>query len=135
LLGLALLPVNLLGQDVFRPAEILFIDGKHAIQGAGSEDYFCESYGLRQGCFPYFGVPLLEEPFTSAYRWHLPDPVPFRKSLRFSIEQGNGTPPFKSHNDYYSVAYWYQTEPHAQFPKLASGEEGVGWATERQTTK
>jgi hypothetical protein len=58
LLGLALLPVNLLGQDVFRPAEILFIDGKHAIQGAGSEDYFCESYGLRQGCFPYFGVPL-----------------------------------------------------------------------------
>jgi hypothetical protein len=77
----------------------------------------------------------LEEPFTSAYRWHLPDPVPFRKSLRFSIEQGNGTPPFKSHNDYYSVAYWYQTEPHAQFPKLASGEEGVGWATERQTTK
>src|SRR5262249_6914331 len=25
--------------------EILYIDGKHAIQGTGSEDYFCESYG------------------------------------------------------------------------------------------
>jgi len=115
--------------------EILFIDGKHAIQGTGSEDYFCESYGLRQGCFPYFGVPLLEEPFSSAYRWHIPDPVPFRKSLRFLIEQGNGAPPFESHNDYYSVAYWYQTEPHAHFPKLPGPEERVSWATERQSTR
>jgi hypothetical protein len=115
--------------------EILFIDGKHTIQGTGSEDYFCESYGLRQGCFPYFGVPLLEEPFTSAYRWHVPDPVPFRKSLRFLIEHGTGVPPFESHNDYYSVAYWYQTEPHARFPKLPSPEARVSWAAERQTTR
>jgi hypothetical protein len=107
--------------------EILFIDGVHAIQGTGSEDYFCESYGLRTGCFPFFGVPLLEEPFTTAYRWHVPDPVTFRKSLRFLIEHGNGAPPFQSNNYYYSVAYWYQTEPHAPFPKLASPTERVGW--------
>ena len=109
--------------------EILYIDGAHAIQGTGSEDYFCESYGLRQGCFPYFGVPILQEPFTSAYRWHVPDPVPFKKSLRFLMEQGNGAPPFQSHNFYYSVAYWYQTEPHAPFPKLASPAERVSWAS------
>ncbi len=96
--------------------EILDIDGKHAIQGTGSEDYFCESYGLRPGCFPYFGVTLLQEPFTTAYRWHVPDPVTFRRSLRFAIEQGNGSPPFRSGNYYYSVAYWYQTEPHKPFP-------------------
>ena len=36
--------------------EIVEIDGKQAIHGTGSEDYFCESYGLREGCFPYFGV-------------------------------------------------------------------------------
>jgi hypothetical protein len=100
--------------------EIVWIDGKKAMQGTGSEDYFCESYGLRQGCFPYFGVTLLEEPFTTAYRWHIPDPVVFKKSIRFLIEQGNGSPPFKSGNYYYSVAYWYQTEPHAPFPKLPS---------------
>ena len=46
--------------------EILYIDGKHAMQGTGSEDYFGESYGLRPGCFPYFGVTLLEEPYTTA---------------------------------------------------------------------
>ena len=54
--------------------EIVWINGKLAIQGTGSEDYFCESYGLRPGCFPYFGVTLLEEPFTTAYRWHIPNP-------------------------------------------------------------
>jgi hypothetical protein len=110
--------------------EILYIDGKPAIQGTGSEDYFCESYGLRPGCFPYFGVSLLEESFTSAYRWHIPDPVPFRQSLRFLIEQGTGAPPFESHNDYYSVAYWYQTEPHEAFPKLPGPEQRTSWAQE-----
>ncbi len=110
--------------------EIVYIDGKHAMQGTGSEDYFCESYGLRPGCFPYFGVPLLQGPFTTAYRWHVPDPVTFRKSLRFLIEQGRGVPPFVSHNYYYSVACWYQTEPHAPFPKLPSPEERVSWAAD-----
>jgi hypothetical protein len=108
--------------------EIVYIDGRHAMQGTGSEDYFCESYGLRAGCFPYFGVTLLEEPYTTAYRWHIPDPVVFDKSIRFLIEQGNGSPPFKSGNYYYSVAYWYQTEPHAPFPKLSSPEEIIAGA-------
>jgi hypothetical protein len=108
--------------------EILFIDGKKAVQGTGSEDYFCQSYGLRRECFPYFGAPLLEEPFTSAYRWHVPDPVTFRQSLRFLIEQGNGNPPFRSRNFYYSVAYWYQTLPAAPFPELPSPKERAGWA-------
>ncbi len=114
--------------------EIVRIDGKEAIHGTGSEDYFCESYGLRAGCFPYFGVPLLEEPFVSAYRWHVPDPVTFRHSIRFLIEQGNGTPPFRSGNFYYSVAYWYQTEPHAPFPKLPAAAERINWATDRAKT-
>jgi Protein of unknown function (DUF2961) len=101
------------------------------IKGPGCIAHFrdniiCESYGLRAGCFPYFGVTILEEPYTTAYRWHIPDPVVFNKSVRFLIEQGNGSPPFKSGNYYYSVAYWYQTEPHAPFPKLPSPEEIIG---------
>jgi hypothetical protein len=107
--------------------EILYIDGKHAIQGTGTEDYFCESYGLRPGCFPYYGVTLCQNPFATAYRWHVPDPVPFKKSMRFLIEHGRGTPPFTSSNYYYSVAYWYQTEPHAPFPKLPGVNERISW--------
>lgn len=107
--------------------EVLWIDGKQAIQGTGSEDYFLESYGLRPGCFPYHGVTICEEPFATAYRWHVVDPVPFRESLRFQIEHGPGAPPWKSGNYYYSVAYWYQTEPHAAFPRLPPVEERVSW--------
>jgi len=107
--------------------EILYIDGEHAIQGTGSEDYFCESYGLRAGCFPYFGVTICREPFATAYRWHVPDPVPFKESMRFLIEHGTGHPPFKSGNYYYSVSYWYQTEPHAPFPKLPGVADRIGW--------
>ncbi len=107
--------------------EIVFVDGKQIIQGTGSEDYFCQSYGLRPGCFPYSGVTLLEEPFISAYRWHVPDPVPFRRSIRFLIEHGNGNPPFRSNNEYYSVAYWYQTEPHAAFPRLPTPAQRTAW--------
>jgi len=108
--------------------EILYIDGKHAIQGTGTEDYFSESYGLRLGAFPYFGVTLLEGPYTTAYRWHTPDPVTFRESMRFLIEHGKtGAPPFRSTNYYYSVAYWYQTEPHARFPVLPEPAERVTW--------
>ena len=44
--------------------EIVFVDGRQTIQGTGSEDYFCQSYGLRPGCFPYSGVTMPEEPFT-----------------------------------------------------------------------
>lgn len=108
--------------------EIVNIDGHPAMHGTGSEDYFCESYGLHPGCFPYFGVTLLQGPFSTAYRWHIPDPVVFHHSLRFSIEQGRGRPPFRSGNDYYSVAYWYQTEPHAAFPKLPSPQARISWA-------
>jgi hypothetical protein len=109
--------------------EIVFVDGKQTIQGTGSEDYFCESYGLRPGCFPYFGVTLLEEPYVTAYRWHVPDPVVFGESIRFLIEHGDGNPPFRSGNYYYSVAYWYQSEPHGTFPKLPTVAERLSWAT------
>jgi hypothetical protein len=111
--------------------EIVDIDGKHAMHGTGSEDYFGESYGLRAGDFPYFGVTFLEEPYITAYRWHVPDPVTFRKSIKFQIEQGNGSPPFRSGNYYYSVAYWYQTEPHAPFPMLPTVAERISWASMR----
>jgi hypothetical protein len=111
--------------------EIVYVDGKHVIQGTGSEDYFCQSYGLRPGCFPYYGVTICKEPYSTAYRWHVPDPVSFKRSIRFMIEHGNGNPPFRSGNYYYSVAYWYQTEPHAPFPKLPDVSQRLSWANER----
>jgi hypothetical protein len=43
-------------------------------------------------------------------------------------DEGNGSPPFRSGNYYYSVAYWYQTETHKPFPPMPSVQERIGWA-------
>jgi len=52
---------------------------------------------------------------VAAYRWHLPDPVRFRDSIRVEIEHGHGNAVLA---DYATVAYWYQTEPHLPLPPL-----------------
>jgi hypothetical protein len=52
---------------------------------------------------------------SSVYRFHLDAPIPFRRSFKATIEHGNAN--HRSDN-FYSVAYWYQAEPHAPFPPL-----------------
>jgi len=42
---------------------------------------------------------------VAAYRWHLPDAVPFRDSLRVTIEHGTENSEVA---DYATMAYWYQ---------------------------
>ncbi|MBW0010642.1 MAG: DUF2961 domain-containing protein, partial [Pseudonocardiales bacterium] len=48
----------------------------------------------------------------SLYRFHIEDPMPFERSIRVSIEHGHAN---KRSDDYSSVAYWYQAEPHLPF--------------------
>jgi hypothetical protein len=55
------------------------------------------------------------------YRWHIMDPIRFEKDLAVTIQaigwrSGGRYMPFQ--DDIASVAFWYQTEPHAAFPKL-----------------
>ena len=58
------------------------------------------------------------------YRWHIPDPVRFEKDLKVTIQalgwQSEGRY-LQLEDDIASVAYWYQKEPHAKFPKLPGG--------------
>jgi Protein of unknown function (DUF2961) len=105
------------GDDMF------FIDGEStpSIVGTGSEDYFLGAWDFGTHAFSYglFGAPVKGEERagsrSSVYRFHLDSPIPFSKSLRATIEHGHGN--HRSDN-YFSVAYWYQTEPHAAFPPL-----------------
>ncbi|UMV45654.1 DUF2961 domain-containing protein [Paenibacillus macerans] len=122
------------GDDMF------FIDGEPwppRLHGTGTEDYFCAAWGYPSGKYyaPYHGLSLYapirengdawKESNTisfndysgkmTQYRFHIVDPVIFRKSLRFSIEHGHGN---SQSNDYSSVAYWYQREPHKAFPQM-----------------
>jgi hypothetical protein len=107
--------------------EMLFVDSvdKPTISGTGSEDYFLGGwdFGTR---FTYqtYGAPLvgaeLAGSHSTAYRFHLDSPVPFEKTFKGTIEHGSAN--HRSDN-FYSVAYWYQTEPHAPFPELPPVEQ------------
>jgi hypothetical protein len=115
----------------FGEGEIRFYmdgDGKFpTINGTGTEDYFMGTYGFPETySTPYTGCTLKHAgkdgpPKWSLYRWHIMDPISFQKDLRVTIQAlgwwPNGTyQPLA--DDIASVAYWYQQEPHAMFPKL-----------------
>jgi hypothetical protein len=105
------------GDDMF------FVDGEKlpSINGTGSEDYFLGAWDFSGKPFAYglFGAPQVGPERAggrwSVYRFHLDSPIPFTKSLRATIEHGHAN---DRADNYYSVAYWYQTEPHAAFPPL-----------------
>jgi len=117
--------------------DFFFIDGaaEPQLRGTGTEDYFCDGWGFRQQDGPFYGTPLWEGFDTgdrgTAYRWHIADPVVFKKSLRVEIEhKGSETFPdgtfdgFIERDDLMSsVAFWYQTEPHKRWPALPVGVE------------
>jgi hypothetical protein len=108
--------------------EMIFIDGdpQPAIHGTGTEDYFGGgwNFGARLGAVPFsyplIGAPLIQNPEVAGgrivmYRWHVDNPVRFQRSLKMTIEHGSGN---DRSDNYYTVAYWYQSEPHAAFPAL-----------------
>jgi hypothetical protein len=109
--------------------EMFFIDDPNmpAIVGTGSEDYILGGwdFGTR---FSYqtFGAPLVGAELAGSrsdvYRFHLDSPIPFDKYFRGTIEHGSAN--HRSDN-FYSVAYWYQTEPHAPFPSLPPVESRI----------
>jgi hypothetical protein len=102
--------------------ERVFVDGEAepSIVGTGTEDYFSSGWYFDTGPYSarYHGATIKDtlSGRISAYRWHIEDPISFSRSLRFTIEHGgtNDAPG----TDYTSVAYWYQTHPHAPFPPL-----------------
>jgi hypothetical protein len=116
------------------------------ICGTGTEDYFCGSYdfdtqkknaagveesGYTEFCTPYSGLHQVikgDGHYENAqrfgmYRWHITDPIRFEKNLKVTIQDlgwrhdGRYLP---LQDDISSTVFWYQSEPHMSFPKLAS---------------
>jgi hypothetical protein len=97
------------------------------IAGTGTEDYFGASYGFPETfSSPYTGCTLERDgkegpPKWSLYRWHLLDPITFHANLKVTIQALGWWPNGRYQplaDDVASVAYWYQREPHAPFPKF-----------------
>ncbi len=121
--GTALFMQNLQGHGLgfLEGNEMIYIDGhkKPAIEGTGTEDYFCSGWYFDKGPYsaPYHGCIIKDTKLgrVSAYRWNIEDAIPFKKSIRVTIQHG---PVDNVKADYSSVAYWYQTKPHPAFPSL-----------------
>ena len=129
-------------------SENLYLDGEatgeegvvpHYLRAGGGENTFDAGFGgvtHAPDTGLYSGIPYLEyrdagpalaRHVLSAYRFYVHDLLPFHRSLHFR---------WGSHcNDMCATAYWYQTEPHRPFVRMASagasalrrlGERGRG---------
>jgi hypothetical protein len=103
--------------------DMVFIDGDTwppSIHGTGTEEIVgggsCPGKEYNTACY---GFNLLSNHNwyrqNSLYRFFLLDPIRFKKSIRYTIEHGHAN---NFENDYSSVAYWYQMEPHEKFTIL-----------------
>lgn len=110
-----------------------YIDGAKtpAISGTGTEDYFCGAWDFGHAFQrPFFGVTWYDNAKfggekrgiqNTVYRWHIQDPVPFTKSLLFTLEQGSqgfneDRKPFT--NNYTTLGLYYSDNPSGDGPEL-----------------
>jgi hypothetical protein len=104
--------------------DMIFIDGDAlpTINGTGTEDYYNGAWDFNGQPFGFMhnGAPYIVDAERIGgryclYRWHIESPLAFEKSIRVTMEHGHAN--HRSDN-FYSTAYWYQSEPHAAFPAL-----------------
>jgi len=89
------------------------------ICGTGSEDYVGLAWGIQQTPFFYNGCSLNENNFISMYRWHLPDPIAWRKQARITIQQIAWKKGLAETEDDWSCAtFWYEPTPSAALPEM-----------------
>jgi len=111
--------------------DMIFIDGDTmpSINGTGTEDYYngAWDFGGQPFAYQHNGAPCIVDPERIGgryclYRWHTESPIAFEKSIRVTIEHGHAN---HRSDDFYTTAYWYQTEPHALFPALPAPDERI----------
>jgi hypothetical protein len=141
--------------------EKIYLDGesKPSIWGTGTEDYFLSAWGLKTTSTPYFGVPFFDQwgivgGHTSAYRWHINDPIVFNSGIKVTFEHfgwisPDENPEYRStswnerEDDYASVAFWYQTgqptfearAPHARERALPNLDPNIVFARQFADTR
>lgn len=118
-----------------------YLDGDGAyptICCTGTEDYFGGAYDWdANGSYTTYSAPYMgmyhviapdgrynSQQRFSLYRWHIPDPIRFESDLKVTIQdlgwRGDRTY-LPRKDDFFSMAYWYQTLPTASFPALPGG--------------
>lgn len=110
------------------------------ICGTGTEDYFCGSWNFdidgkyQEFCTPYAGLSKVIRPDGlyqsqqrfSLYRWHICDPVYFKKNIKVTIQAlgwRSGGRYLPLMDDISSVAFWYQASICKNFPEIPSADD------------
>lgn len=132
--GTVLSSQNTIGHWFGEGDDFIYIDGENrpSLFGTGTEDYFNEAWNMRVHNSLYTGCTVFEprspDARVTAYRWHIPDPIIFTKSLLFEIERtgflmysnGDVVPGTGYRPDRWSsVSFWYQEDiavPWCEFP-------------------
>jgi hypothetical protein len=108
--------------------DMIFVDGENwppRMHGTGMEDYFAMAWSPTQSYESLWNGANIQtddkfKGHASFYRFHLKDPVIFDKSVKVTIEHGHNN---HRSDDYTSLAYWYQKEPHKKFKKMLPVEK------------
>jgi hypothetical protein len=116
------------------------VDGSTSptLSGTCSEDYFCGAWDFGHTFFlPYNGCTYYDNAKfggekrgiqNTVYRWHIQDPVPFTKSLLFTLEHGSAgfdedRQPFT--NNYTTLGLYYLDSPEGDGPAINPYPERV----------
>ena len=130
LAGLLLCIDNHTGKWYGEGDDMIFIDDDTwppSFHGTGSEEIFGGGASPKHEYFgPYTGFHLIENfnyfGNNGMYRWYVPDTIRFKKRIKWTIEHGHAN---NFNNEYSSVAFWYQKEPHKKFPPLLTPEKRI----------
>jgi len=82
------------------------------------------SWGMQKFQFLYNGCALDDRDanghhFVTMYRWHLPDPIVWKKDARITIQQIAGYHGLRETQDDWSCAtFWYEPVPSEPLPPM-----------------
>ena len=121
------LGIRPLAEDWWGEGEVkVYLDGDGnfpTICGTGTEDYIGQSWGLKTTSYLYGGMSLMEDKLNTIYRWHIKDPIYWKKDARVTIQQigwarhvkGNL---FERQDDWSCATFWYEPIPSAPLPAM-----------------
>ncbi|MHA7944038.1 glycoside hydrolase family 172 protein [Formosa sp. 3Alg 14/1] len=141
----AVLGIRTLHPDWWGEGEIKFyMDGDTefpTLCGTGAEDWVGLSYGVQNTTYKYHGANLvvkadtlveamslnrnkknnnivqMQPSYISMYRWHIPDPIYWKKEMRIAIQQ-IGCCYYERQDDWSTATFWYEPVPSAPLPEL-----------------
>ncbi len=118
-LGIRTLEPNWWGEGEVK----VYLDGDKqfpTICGTGTEDYIGQSWGLQDVTYLYGGTALQKDGLNTIYRWHIRDPIYWKKDVRITIQQigwsrqvndKTGSGLYERQDDWSCSSFWYEPVP------------------------